>query len=180
MRSPRVVLAWPLTWISEALLLLSILLHGPSSACHHWIAELLWRLNLRWMRVAIFCPDLLLVFLCTADEVTELCYLKWEIFRLKFVFVLFYFIHIVLVQELLFQRPELKIGCNIIKHILVEKAQDFPCFEDLDHVLESMIFVRILRLVLALFHEMHDVIEVAPKFIQVISLYLLCDVVHDL
>ena len=79
-----------------------------------------------------------------------------------------------------YQRPELKIGCNIIKHILVEKAQDFPCFEDLDDILESMIFVRILRLVLALFHEMHDVIEVAPKFIQVISLYLLCDVVHDL
>ena len=104
MRISRVKLARPLTWISEALLRLSILRHAPSASSHHRITGLLrWvLLALGWVRVAVFSPDLLLVFVCTADKVTEFSNLKWEIFRLKFVFVLFYFIHIVLVQELLF------------------------------------------------------------------------------
>ena len=104
MRISRVKLARPLTWISEALLRLSILRHAPSASSHHWVAELLrWvLLALGWGRVAIFSPDLLLIFVCTVDEVTEFCYFKWEMFRFKFIFVLFYFIHIVLVQELLF------------------------------------------------------------------------------
>jgi hypothetical protein len=74
MRISWVKLARPLPWISEILLWLSILWHRPSSSSHHWVAELLrWELlTLRWVRVAIFRPDLLLVFVCTTDEVTEL------------------------------------------------------------------------------------------------------------
>ena len=74
MRISWVVLARPLPWISEVLLWLSILWHTPSSSSHHGVTELLRRelLTLGWVWVAIFRPDLLLIFVCTTDEVTEL------------------------------------------------------------------------------------------------------------